>query len=156
MTERNEMNFTKNLDKLLDLIKNDNYIESMTLCEELIKEYPGNAKLLVLHSQLIQIQEKSTYELNDAREALIKAMDFGDTGAIIEYAYFLNAVENAPNIALRHVEIAIGSIRELLMNAFKIKMDLLEQLGKKEELIRFIDLLEKLAEGLTHEKPSKN
>jgi predicted Zn-dependent protease len=69
--------FKQKLSLVFRLWDNEDYDAALSKVEDLLKEWPGNARLHVLWASLVQLQEAPEHALDEARAALQRAVDAG-------------------------------------------------------------------------------
>jgi predicted Zn-dependent protease len=79
-----------------------NYDQALAEVESLLETWPGNPHLHILKASLVQLQEAPEYDLDDAKQALQRAvaLDKGSPAASIELGHFLDNVEDDPQAAI--------------------------------------------------------
>jgi tetratricopeptide (TPR) repeat protein len=114
------------------------YDHAMAAVEQLIALWPGNPQLYTLLAALIQLQEKPSHKLENARKALEEAvaMDRNSPQAAVELGYYLDAVEDDPKAASRAFANGIATARRLLIDGLLGQARALTQLHKRDEAFR--------------------
>ena len=133
----NMRSFQQKLAKVFRHWKDEQHDLALDIVEDLLKSWQGNAQLHVLRASLIQLQEKPSHGLEEARKALRNAIDL-DTlspAAQIELGHFLDAVDDDPQAAA--LSFAEGNFlsRRLLIDGLLGQARALLQLEKKDEAV---------------------
>src|SRR5262249_13629893 len=99
---------------------------------------PGNSHLNVLWAKLVQLQEKPTHPLSDARRALQQAIELDKQSpeAAIELGHFLDNVGDDPQAAAKAFAQGIAAARHLLIEGLLGQARSLIQLDKKDDAAR--------------------
>jgi tetratricopeptide (TPR) repeat protein len=116
----------------------EQYDVALREVDDLLKSCPGNPQLLILWASLVQLQDKPTHTLEDAKQALQRAHDLdrnAPTG-VIELGHFLDNVEDDPRAASKAFAEGILSARRLLIDGLLGQARALLQLGKREEALQ--------------------
>jgi predicted Zn-dependent protease len=94
------------------------YDVALQLIEELLKSWPGNARLHLLWASLVQLQEDPSHSLQEARKTLELAvvLDPMAPAGAIELGHYLDAVEDDPAAAMRAFSEGIAVARRLLID----------------------------------------
>jgi len=126
--------FKQNLSTISNLWESQDYDSALAKVEELQKSWPGNSQLLILWSRLVQLQENPGHDLNEAKTALQQAIDLDKTSpaAVIELGYFLDAIEDDPQAAIKSYSEGVGLARKLLIEGLIGQAKGFLQLEKKE------------------------
>jgi hypothetical protein len=103
--------------------------------EKLRQDWPGSAHLSVLWASLIQLQEKPSHELSEAKAALEAAveLDRASPEAVIELGYFLDSVEDNPKAAAKAFADGVSLARHQLVEGLVGRAKALLQLNKRDE-----------------------
>jgi hypothetical protein len=114
------------------------YDKAMSEVESLLKMWPGNAHLHILKASLIQLQDDPKYDLEEAKETLLRAaeLDKGSPAAAIELGYFLDNVEDNPEAARKAYAEAVSCARNLLIDGLIGQAKAYLQLQQREESFR--------------------
>lgn len=111
------------------------YDEALGLVDRLLETRRDNAQLLVMRAQLIQLQrdEDGSPTLDDAKADSNCAVTLDDQSpaALIELGYFLNAVEDHPEVASKYFRKAIDLCQKFLREALIGQADVLVDLGQR-------------------------
>jgi predicted Zn-dependent protease len=109
--------------------------QALVLVESLIETWPGNAYLHILKAHLVQLQDRPTAALKEAKQSLERAveLDKGSPSAVLELAYFLDNVEDNPQAAASVYAECVATARHLLVDGLIGQAKVYEQLEKKEE-----------------------
>jgi len=129
--------FKKGLARVSAVSKRGDYGGALSRVEELLQTWPDNPHLLLLQAELIQLSDKSSHPLTQARAALERsaALDPEAPQPHIELGHFKLAVDDVAKEALRHFDDAIALCQRLLRDALTGKAKALVELGKREEAL---------------------
>ncbi len=129
--------FQQKLAKVQRHWEREEYDVSLADVEALLLAYPGNAQLHVLRGNLIQLQDKPAQSLEDARASLQQAvaLDKDSPAAAIELGYFLDAVEDDPQAAVKAFSDGIRAARRGLIDGLLGKARALLQLDRRPEAL---------------------
>jgi tetratricopeptide (TPR) repeat protein len=116
--------------------------------------------LLVAKATAIQLaNEPAGYELDDARNSLLKAvsLDPGYIDGWVELGHFYFALDDNPRAALTCFEFALPRVKNQYKNLVLATARALAELGKTDEAIEFLDSQspEREVIELTHELSQK-
>lgn len=116
----------------------ENYDKALAEVETLLETWPGNPHLHVLKASLVQLQEEPKYELDEAKQALQRAieLDKESPAASIELGHYLDNVEDDPQAAVRVYAQGIAAARHLLVDGLIGQAKSYLQLDKKEDFFR--------------------
>jgi len=130
--------FKQKLTKVFRHWKNEQHDLALSEVEELLKSWPGNAQLHILWASLVQLQEQPSHGLDEAKEALQRAVaiDPNSPGAAIELGHYLDSVEDNPRAASKAFTEGIRSARRLLMDGLLGQARALLQLGKRADALK--------------------
>ncbi len=125
--------------------------------ESLLKLWPGNAHLHVLWASLEQLQENTTHDPDEAKQALQKAIELDKTSpvAAIEFGHFLDNVEDNPLAATIAFADGVSTARRLLIEGLIGQAKAYRQLGKREEFLRCLREVLQIARFETGSKKAK-
>jgi tetratricopeptide (TPR) repeat protein len=130
--------FKQKLSEIARLREAGEYDSALAAADELLKSWPGNQQLRIWAS-LVQLQERPTHSLDEAKRALQFAADVDDSAdSLIELGYFLDAVEDDPKAASRAFSKAASTARRQLIDALLGQARALLQLGKRDEALRCV------------------
>jgi tetratricopeptide (TPR) repeat protein len=103
----------------------------------------------VVWARLVQLQEKSTYPLGDAKRALQQALELDRQApaAAIELGHYLDNVEDDPQAATKTFAQAIATARQLLIEGLLGQAHALIQLDRREDAVRCLVEAHQLAEA---------
>ncbi len=132
---RSTQNYRTRLAQISRLWAEQDYDAALSNVEDLSSQWPGNAHLRVLWSNLIQLQHKPQHDLSEARQALRQAIDLDETSpeAAIELGHYLHNVEDNARGAAKAFSAAAANARSLLVEALVGEARALIELGKKED-----------------------
>jgi tetratricopeptide (TPR) repeat protein len=131
--------FKQKLSKIARLREAGDYDSALAAADELLKSWPGNQQLYILWASLVQLQDRPTHSLDEAKRALQFAADVDDSAdGLIELGYFLDAVEDDPKAASRAFSKAASTARRQLIDALLGQARALLQLGKRDEALRCV------------------
>ncbi len=130
--------FQQKLAAISRLWDEHDYDSAFTEVEAALKTWPGNAHLHVLWASLVQLQENPSYDLDDAKQALQKAveLDRASPAAAIELGHFLDHVEDNPQAASKVYAEGVAYARQLLIDGLIGQAKAFQQLEKHEEFRR--------------------
>jgi len=113
----NHRGFKQKLALVTRLWEEQEFDKALVEVEAMLAAWSGNAHLHVLWASLVQLQEASAHELDEAKGALVKAveLDKGSPAAAIELAHYLDNVEDDPNAAAKAFGEGVAIARELLI-----------------------------------------
>jgi hypothetical protein len=111
------------------------YAQALVDVDKLLEEWEDQPALLVLRSQLIQLQEEDGPPLEVASGALKRATTLHGTdgNAWLELAHFQFAVDDNAKVAEKSFAKAVGASRETLIAALLGRAAALEELNRKRE-----------------------
>jgi tetratricopeptide (TPR) repeat protein len=140
--------FKQKLSKVSQLWKKQKYDAALAEVESLLKSWPGNAHLHVLWASLVQLQEDPRYDLNEAKEALQKAvqLDKGSPTAAIELGHFLDNVEDDPQGASEIYADGVAVARQLLIDGLIGQAKAFRQLNRRNEFLHCLRQVVHLAQ----------
>lgn len=132
--------FQQKLAKIQRHWKEQQYDTALSIVDETLQSWPGNAHLHVLRASLIQLQEKPSVSLAEARKSLQRAVDLdGDSpAALVELGHFLDAVEDEPEQASKAFAEAVSRGRRLLIEGLLGHARALLELQRREEAIQCV------------------
>jgi tetratricopeptide (TPR) repeat protein len=135
---KNTRSFKQKLTKVYHLWTEGKYDLALSDVEELLKSWPGNAQLYILWASLVQLQDKPSHGLEEAKQALRHAreVDTNSPAGAIELGHYLDAVEDNPRAASKAFAEGIRSARRLLMDGLLGQAQALLQLDKKKEALK--------------------
>lgn len=130
--------FAKALAEVTALWEDEKYDRAFKRVEELRESWPGNPHFHVLWARLVQLTDKPTHSLNDAKRALQQAveLDKQSPAAAIELGHFLDNVEDDPQAASKTFAQGVAAARQLLIEGLLGQVKSLIQLDKKDEAVR--------------------
>lgn len=130
--------FKQRLTKVFHHWKDEQHDLALSEVEEMLKSWPGNAQLYILLASLIQLQEQPSHGLDEAKEALQRAVaiDPNSPTAAIELGHYLDSVEDNPRAASKAFTEGIRSARRLLMDGLLGQARALLQLGKRADALK--------------------
>jgi lipopolysaccharide biosynthesis regulator YciM len=155
------MNNLRGLKQKLSLVsrlwEEKDYDTALAEVESLLKIWPGNAHLHVLWASLVQLQEDPKHDLDEAKQALQRAveLDKGSPAAAIELGHFLDNVEDDPQAAAKAYAEGVTTARQLLIEGLIGQANAFRQLEKKEEFRRCLLEVLHLAQFETGGKRTK-
>ena len=134
----------------------EDYDEALAEVERLLEMWPGNPHLHVLKASLVQLQEKPTCDLDEAKQSLQRAieLDRDSPMASIELGHFLDNVEDDPQAAVKAYAEGVSAARHLLIDGLIGQAKAYRQLEKKEDFVRC--LLEVLRLVHLNSSPKRN
>ncbi|MBI3464776.1 MAG: tetratricopeptide repeat protein [Planctomycetes bacterium] len=129
--------FRQKLSAISRLWEQEDYDSALAKVEELLKTWPGNSHLHVLWASLVQLQQKSTHELDEAKQALHRAieLDSDSPEAAIELGHFLDAVEDNPDAAVNAYSEGIAAAHHLLIDGLIGQAKAFLQLNRREDAL---------------------
>lgn len=135
---RSTRSFKQKLAKVFRHWKDEQHDLALSEVEELLKSWPGSAQLYILWATLVQLQEKPSHSLDEAKQALQQAVeiDTNSPAAAIELGNYLDFVEDNPRAASKAFTEGIRSARRLLMDGLLGQARALLQLDKKAEALK--------------------
>lgn len=135
---RSTRSFKQKLAKVFRLWRDEHYDLALRDVEELLKSWPGNAQLYILWASLVQLQDKPSHGLDEAKQALQRAVeiDTNSPAGAIELGHYLDTVEDNPRAASKAFSEGIRSARRLLMDGLLGQARSLLQLDKKAEALK--------------------
>jgi len=129
----------RGLTKVWKLQDDRRYDLALKEVDSLLEDWPGNAQLLVLRAELIQLQEdeEGSPSLEDAKNDLKRALALDELSpnTLIEMGYFLFKVEDDAKAASKYFQRAIKQSREFLREALLGQAELLSEQDQKEEAL---------------------
>lgn len=133
--------FTAGLSDVMSLWVDEDYARALDRVEDLRSAWPGNAQLLVLRAQLIQLADEPAASLADAQRALEQAVEFDpqSPAAAIELGHFLDNVEDDPQAAARAFAQGIATARRRLIEGLLGRARSLLQLDRRDEAAHDLD-----------------
>jgi tetratricopeptide (TPR) repeat protein len=134
--------FKRRLEKIRRLADQKKHGKAFDEADRLLREWPDNPELLVLWSDLLQLQEEDKGpSLEAAKAALQRAADLDDQAPqpLIELGYYLYALEDDNKGAAKLFDRAISLSRRLLEDALVGKVKALEDLGRGEEAWKYVE-----------------
>jgi len=131
----NPRGFKQKLATVSRLWEQQDYYNAFVEVQSMLKIWPGNAHLHILWASLIQLQEDTEHELNEAKGALLKAVDLdrGSPAASIELGYFLDSVEDDPTAAAKAFGEGVTTAREMLIEGLIGQAKAFRQMDKMDE-----------------------
>lgn len=128
----------KRLSNVSRLWDEENFDEALAEVETLLDTWPGNPHLHVLKASLVQLQEQPKYDLDDAKQALQRAieLDKDSPTAAIELGHFLDNIEDDPQAAVKAYAAGVSAARRLLIDGLIGQAKAYRQLAKKEDSLR--------------------
>jgi tetratricopeptide (TPR) repeat protein len=149
--------FKQRLSKVSQLWKKQKYDAALAEVESMLKIWPGNAHLHVLWASLVQLQENPKYNLNEAKEALQKAVQFdkGSPAAAIDLGHFLDNVEDDPQGASEIYADGVATARQLLIDGLIGQAKVFRQLNRRKEFFHCLLEVVHLAQFERGSKESK-
>jgi len=149
--------FKQKLSAISRLWEQADYDSALTEVESLLKFWPGNPHLHVFWANLVQLQEHPQYGLDDARQALQRAVDLerGSPAAAIELGHFLDSVDDDPQAASKAYAEGVAVARQLLIDGLIGRAKVLRQLGKTREFGRCLQEARLLAQNHAGPKRSR-
>lgn len=116
------------------------YDAALTEVEAMLQTWPGNAHLHVLWASLVQLQESPAHALDEARQALERAveLDRGSPAAAVELGHYLDNVEDDPQAAAKAYAEGVSAARRLLLDGLLGQAKALRQLDRREEFLRCV------------------
>ncbi len=149
--------FKRDLSSVSRLWGEKRYDEALSEVESLLKAWPGNAHLHILWASLVQLQDKPKNSLDEAKQALQRAIDLDETSPVgsIELGFFLDAMADDPKAASRAFAEGISVARRLLMEGLIGQAKALQQLGRPKELARCLSELTHLLDFEPGSRESK-
>jgi len=130
--------FKQGLSKVLRLWRDGQFDRALNAVDELMKSWPGNPRLHVIWASLVQLQDQPTYSLEDARNALERAIELekDSPAAVIELGHFLDNVDDDPKAASKAFSEGVRSARRLLIDGLLGQAKALLQLEKRDEALQ--------------------
>jgi tetratricopeptide (TPR) repeat protein len=134
-----------------------NFDAALDLVDSMRAAWPGNARLAVLWARLVQLQERPTHDLAEAKAALHDAIAFdkGSAAAAIELGYFLDNVEDDPREASKAFADAVAFARQQLLDGLIGQAKALRQLPKQAEFLHCVEEILHLARFEQRRKGTK-
>lgn len=132
--------FKQNLSVISRFWEEKDYDAALEKVEELRQTWPGNSHLHILWASLVQLQEDSKLDLEEAKEALEQAIDLDKSSpaSVIELGHFLDAVEDNPQAAAKAYSDGVALARHLLLEGLIGQAKAFLQLEKREEAFRCV------------------
>jgi tetratricopeptide (TPR) repeat protein len=130
--------FKQRLGKVLRQWGAGQYDVTLREVEKLLEAMPGNAQLHILWASLVQLQEKPTHRLDEAKKALQRAdaLDKNSPAAALELGHYLDGVEDDPQAASKAFSEGILTARRLLIDGLLGQARALLQLDKREDALK--------------------
>ncbi|HUY34846.1 MAG TPA: hypothetical protein VMV69_19020 [Pirellulales bacterium] len=131
------------------------YDAALCEVENLLNDWPGNAHLHILWASLVQLQEKPKHGLEEAKQALQRAIDLekSSPSGAIELGQFLDAVEDSPQAASKAYSEGVALAREALIEGLVGQAKALHQLDKSEDALRcLLEVLHLMHLGSTRKR----
>jgi tetratricopeptide (TPR) repeat protein len=134
----NTHTFEQRLAKVLRQWRAEKYDLALSEVEKLMEAMPGNAQLHILWANLVQLQDKPTHTLDEAKKALQRAdaLDKNSPAAALELGHYLDAVKDDPKAASKAFSEGIQTARHLLIDGLLGQARALLQLEKREEALK--------------------
>jgi tetratricopeptide (TPR) repeat protein len=150
--------FKQKLAVVSRLWEEKDYDAALSQVEDLLKTWPGNAHLHILWASLVQLQENPKHSLDDAKQALQRAIDLdrSSPSGPIELGHFLDAVEDNPQAAARAYAEGVAAARQSLIEGLIGQAKALLQLGKREDALKCVLEVLHLAEAEPAPKRGKS
>jgi tetratricopeptide (TPR) repeat protein len=116
------------------------YDSALAEVEQLLEKWPGNGHLHILWASLVQLQEDPKHPLEEAKQALQRAIDLdrSSPAAAIELGHFLDAVDDDPRAASKAYSGGVVKARHLLIEGLIGQAKVLLQMGKKGDALECI------------------
>jgi tetratricopeptide (TPR) repeat protein len=123
------------LEEVQSLMSRAKFAEALQRLDELLQQWPDQPALLVLHGELIQLQNETGLELEEAAAAFKRAtkLDPRNADAWLELGQFQYAVKDNAKTAEKTFAQAIAVASETLVAALIGRAGALEELGRKRE-----------------------
>lgn len=139
--------YSQRLSAVSRLWASKDYDAALAAVESMRDDWPGNAHLLILWASLVQLQEKATHDLAEAKTSLQQAVAFdkASPAAAIELGNFLDNVEDDPKGASKVFAEAVQTARQLLLEALVGEAKALRQLKKSDDVLRCLEQIIQLA-----------
>ena len=149
--------FKRDLSSVKRLWGEEKFDEALARVESLLKAWPGNAHLHILWSSLVQLQDEPKNSLDEAKQALRRAIELDRTSPAgsIELGHFLDAVEDKPQAASRAYAEGVTVARRLLIEALIGQAKALQQLGRAKEFSQCLSELTHLMDFEPASRESK-
>jgi tetratricopeptide (TPR) repeat protein len=130
--------FEQRLAKILRQRRARQYDLALSEVEKLLAFMPGNAQLHVLRACLIQLTDKPTHSLDEAKKALQRAaaLDKTSPAAAVELGYYLDNVADDPEAASKVFAEGVQTARSLLIDSLIGHARALLQLEKREDALK--------------------
>ena len=130
--------FKQKLSTVSRLWEEQQYDTALVEVESLLGIWPGNAHLHILWASLVQLQEDTTHDLDEAKQVLLQAveLDKGSPAAAIELGHFLDNVEDDPQAASKAYGEGVATARQLLIEGLIGQAKAFRQMEKTEEFRR--------------------
>lgn len=127
--------FKQRLSSISRLWEKQSYDKALAEVESLLIVWPGNSHLHILRASLIQLQDNPKNSLDEAKVALLQAVDLDKTSpaATIELAHYLDSVADEPLAASKAYAKGIAVARQQLIEALIGQAKVLIQLEKRQE-----------------------
>jgi len=150
--------FKKKFEEVQRLMASDKFDAALRKVESLMVAWPGNAHLHVLWATLAQLQENPKGGLDEVRQSLEEAveLDQGSPAAALEFGYYLDNVEDAPEAAIEVFTSAVSNARRLLTEGLIGQARALIQLGKWQEVSQCLEELFQLVRFDPSAKKTEN
>jgi tetratricopeptide (TPR) repeat protein len=141
--------FSKALSDVMALWEDEKYDRALKRVEELRESWPGNPQLRVMWAKLVQLTDKPTHSLIDAKRVLQQAieLDKQSPAAAIELGHLLDNVEDDPQAASKSFAQGIVTARHLLIEGLLGQAKSLMQLDKRDEAVRCLVEAHQLADA---------
>jgi tetratricopeptide (TPR) repeat protein len=145
IAETQVMKPTSSLTRGLAAVRRDwragRFIKALREVSRLLETWPDNPHLLVLWSNLVQLQDdEPTPSLEEAQAAQERASELDEESpeTWLELANFVDAINDDPATAVKHYQKAIGLSKRLLVESLLGQAKALSELGQKQEALAFL------------------
>jgi hypothetical protein len=138
------------------LMADRKYSQALAEVDELLQEWEDQPALLVIRSQLIQLQEDDGPPLDAAADALKRATMLyeKDSSAWLELAHFQFAVEDNARAAEKSFAKAVNASCETLIEALIGRAAALDELNRKSEAFDCLSAAKNLQNAIAPSKGS--
>ena len=146
--------YKQNLAVVNRLREAEDYAAALTKVDAMLQSWPGNSQLHILWANLIQLQENTDHDLDEAKQAIQQAIELDKSApnGAIELGHFLDNVEDNPQAAIKAYAEGISLARDLLLDGLIGQARSFLQLDKRKAA--YACLMEVL--HLQNNKPGKS
>lgn len=128
-------NFKRKVTEIRALVAEDKFAKALAAVDNLLREWEDQPALLVLRSELIQMQDENGPSLDEAAAALKRAttLDERNADTWLEFGHFKFAVDDDAKSAEKSFSRAIAESSETLISALIGRAGALEEMGRKRD-----------------------